>query len=383
MKREIGESMRPRLGVLDFNPIQYHAPLYQQLAKRGIVELDVLFLSDKGYRAEIDHGFGVPVAWDIDLLSGYAHGFLRTAERSDGVTRRLRALAQWVPSHDVVVVHGHANPWMLFGTVVCRSRRLPYLLRGDSHPVGQSSGLRCLLRHVVARAVVSGCAGGLAVGELNEKFYRRYGAPMITFAPHSVDDERFSGPPSSGRAEVLGRLGLASDTKIILYCGKLVPSKRPLDLVAAVRLLSQEVSTIFVGDGSLAAQVRTSLRSAHGAVTGFVNQLELPSLYHAADILVLPSEVEPWGLVVNEAMAAGVLPVVSDRVGAGPDLVRGLGEVYPCGDVSGLADALRRALVRVQDLTIRDRVRQHVARYSLDRTVAGYEQATLAILQGR
>jgi hypothetical protein len=61
----------PRLGVLDFHPIQYHTPLYQRLATRGNVELDVLYLNDLGLRSAIDPGFGVPVSWDIDLVSGY------------------------------------------------------------------------------------------------------------------------------------------------------------------------------------------------------------------------------------------------------------------------------------------------------------------------
>jgi glycosyltransferase involved in cell wall biosynthesis len=87
-----------------------------------------------------------------------------------------------------------------------------------------------------------------------------------------------------------------------------------------VKALAHQVNTVFVGDGVLAERVRSSLVPGEGAVTGFVNQSELPGYYHAADIIVLPSETENWGLVVNEAMAAGVLPVVSDRVGAAPDL---------------------------------------------------------------
>jgi glycosyltransferase involved in cell wall biosynthesis len=144
-------------------------------------------------------------------------------------------------------------------------------------------------------------------------------------------------------------------------------------------LLPQKVTTLFVGDGSLAEQVRASLSPRSGAVTGFVNQLELPAYYHAADILVLPSESETWGLVINEAMAAGVLPVVSDRVGAAPDLAEGMGEIYSCGDVADLAQALSRALERVADPAIRRLVRKHVARYSLDRTAEGFEEAALAV----
>ena len=139
------------------------------------------------------------------------------------------------------------------------------------------------------------------------------------------------------------------------------------------------MTTIFVGDGVLADQVRALLRPGRGVVTGFVNQAELPAYYHAADILVLPSSREQWGRVVNEAMATGALPVVSDRVGAAPDLVDGVGEVFPSGDVNALTEALRRALGRLGDPEVSDQVRRRVARYSIDITAAGYEQAAVAV----
>ena len=156
-------------------------------------------------------------------------------------------------------------------------------------------------------------------------------------------------------------------------------AKRPLDLAAAVAHLDVPVNVLFVGDGALAGAVTALLPPGRGAVTGFVNQAELPSCYHAADILVLPSGSEPWGLVVNEAMAAGVLPVVSDRVGCAPDLVADLGEVYPSGDVAALAAALRRGVARVGDPGLAGSLRQRVAGYSIDATAAGFEQAALAV----
>jgi glycosyltransferase involved in cell wall biosynthesis len=78
-------------------------------------------------------------------------------------------------------------------------------------------------------------------------------------------------------------------------------------------------------------------------IAGFVNQQELPSWYAAADMLVLPSDSrETWGLVVNEAMAAGLPVVVSDAAGCSPDLVREgeNGFTYPCGNVGALVDRL-------------------------------------------
>jgi glycosyltransferase involved in cell wall biosynthesis len=373
----------PRLGILAYHPIQYHAPLFQRLAQRGKVELDVLFLSDMGYRPVVDPGFGVSVAWDIDLLSGYAHSFMTTTEHPAALVHMTSTLARWITRQDAVVVNGYTSSWMLLAMALCRARKVPYLLRGSSHPVSHATGMRRHLREMVAHLVVAQSSGGLSMGELNAEFYRRHRARLISFAPNSVDIERFAGPPPAARSDLRERWGLSEDRPLIIFCGKLLPHKRPLDLAAAVRNLPCDVDTLFVGDGLLADRVRVALGSASGAVTGFVNQSELPSYYHAADILVLPSEHEPWGLVVNEAMAAGVLPVVSDRVGCAPDLVRGLGEIFPCGDIASLTDALGRALKLIRDPGIRDRVRQRVARYSIELTAAGFEEAALAVSDRR
>jgi len=370
--RDIGHL--PRLGVLDLHPIQYHTPLYQRLTARANVRLDVLYLSEHGLKPVLDPGFGVPIAWDIDLLSGYEHEFLARS-----LSARARRLARWLRCHDTVVTYGHSNPWMLAGAAGSRALGVPYLLRGDSGPHGQSGGIRGALRYAIARAVVSGSAGGLAVGHRNELFYARYGASRIVFAPHSVDNERFARPPAVGRPELLARWGLDDRYPVIMFCGKLKPAKRPLDLAAAVGRLGTRVTVLFVGGGDLAGQVGSMLPQGRGVVTGFVNQAELPSYYHAADILVLPSQSEPWGLVINEAMTAGVLPIVSDRVGCAPDLVAGLGEVYPCGDVEALTAALHRGLARIGDPGLAGLLRRRVDGYGIDATAAGFEQAVTAV----
>ncbi|HXP56657.1 MAG TPA: glycosyltransferase family 4 protein, partial [Streptosporangiaceae bacterium] len=273
----------------------------------------------------------------------------------------------------------HSDPWMLTAVAACRLAGVPYLLRGDSGPDGRSGGWRGTVRWAVARTVVSGSAGGLATGELNRQFYQRYHAPRITFAPYSVDNARFAKPPTIGRAELLDRFGLDHTRPVIMFCGKLAPVKQPLDLARAVHLLAEPVTVLFVGDGPLADQVRALLTPGQGCVTGFINQAELPAFYHAADILVLPSQLERWGLVVNEAMAAGVLPVVSDLVGCGPDVVDGLGEIYPSGDVSALAAALSRAIRQCADPGLPARLHDRVTRYSIAATAAGFERAAAAV----
>ena len=369
--------MHARLGIVAHDPIPYHTPLYQLLAKRNNIDLDVLFLSDRGVAATLDQGFGLRVAWDIDLLSGYAHSFLTKSSNPSSTIRRIRRLADWVPLHDVVVVNGYTIPWNLLTMAICRIRGVPYLLRGSSHPCGTSTGFRRYLRWTVTRLVVAGSSGVLSMGRLNDEFYRQTRARAVTFAPNSVDDERFGSPPPIARSELLDKWDLRSDRPVILFSGRLIPRKRPLDVTAAVKRLPEAVSMLFAGDGILAERVQASISPGSGVVTGFVNQSDLPAYYHAADILVLPSDEEKWGMVVNEAMATGTLPVVSDRVGCAPDLVDGIGEVYSCGDIADMTAALGRALKRIKEPDIRNRVRSHVAPYGLVHTAVGYEQGAV------
>jgi len=119
---------------------------------------------------------------------------------------------------------------------------------------------------------------------------------------------------------------------------------------------------------------------------GFQSQAELGALYDLADLFVLPSERESWGLVVNEAMNGGCAVIVNDRIGAGADLVSGgdNGFIYPVGDVAALATALRSALRDPARLAAMGaKSRDMIGRWSFGEDVAGLKQALAAILPGR
>ena len=372
-----------RLGVFASHPIQYQAPLYRRLATRGKVSVDVLFVSDVGLAGTVDPGFGLRLQWDIDLLAGYRNSFLNRKDEKRGRAQKIVALHSWIGKQDVVVVHGYASPWMLLAMILCKMLRKPYLLRGDSHPMGQSGRiLRRPARRILARLAVAGSQGGLSIGRLNEDFYSKFGGKAY-WAPFSVENERFATHQPPSKTELLTRYGLDVRRPVILFVGKMTAHKRPLDLVLAAERLQWRASLLMVGDGPLMKVAEQALPENRGAMAGFVNQAALPTYYQAADVLVVPSEREPWGLVVNEAMAAGVVPVVSDQVGAGHDLVEGVGRIYTCGDVGALAEALDDILWRSDFGSLRRRVLDRVEQYSLDRTAAGFETAALAVHNAR
>lgn len=372
-----GSEPRPRLGVLATHPIQYQAPLYQELSRHGVVDLEVAFLSKRGAEPYRDPGFGVTVTWDVDLLGGYRWIWLDRGS-AGSAPGWLRALCRWLRRQDIVVLHGHAHPGMLAAAMASRMLHVPYLLRGESHADSAAIGWRRLARHALASFTVSGAAGALPIGQLNAAFYQQYGDIPHFWAPYSIDNDRFrvmSDAARPARAQRLESIGLDPRRSTVIFSGKLTPRKRPLDAVRAIERCRGKLNLVVLGDGPLRHELARSAGQLPVRCLGFVNQADLPAWYSSGDVLVLPSESEPWGLVVNEGMACGLTPVVTDAVGCAADLVDGIGEIVPVGDIDALAEALMRA--GRDDPSRRQALQRRLERYAVAETAQGYEQAAL------
>ena len=214
---------RPRMGVLATHAIQYQVPLYKELSRRAVVDLEVAFLSERGARPYRDPGFGVTLAWDIDLLGDYRWTLLDTNSGRDK-TRWLFALGKWLRNQDIVVLHGHAAPEMLLAATACRALNVPYLLRGESHArASAASWQRRTARHMLASFSVRGAAGALPIGQLNAAFYNRYGRVPHFPAPYSVDNDRFRSASDAARcqrADRLRSLGLDPGLPTAIFSGE-------------------------------------------------------------------------------------------------------------------------------------------------------------------
>ncbi len=391
-----------RLAYLVSHPIQYQVPLLRRLAAHPDVDLTVYYMDDAGARQYRDPEFGVTVQWDLPLLDGYSWRVLPNRSpipRADHFLRYLqpsviRALRRG--RYDAVVVHGyaHATEWLAFlGAWLSGT---PLLLRGESTHLGRRRWARAVKRLVLGPALRR-MAGVLAIGSLNRRFYRAYGVPesRIFWVPYAVDNERFMAEADrlAPERQALRRLlGWPDDLPVVLYSGKLIPKKRPLDIVdACARLgVDRPIVLVFMGDGPLRGEVEGAARRrglAHAIVTGFINQSEVPRYYAAADVLALPSGYEPWGLALNEGMCFGLPVVASDAVGAAPDLVRDgeNGFVYPAGDTQALAEALRRVLASPERrLRMGTRSREIVSGYSYEADVRGILEALRSVaVRGR
>jgi len=147
-------------------------------------------------------------------------------------------------------------------------------------------------------------------------------------------------------------LGLTPGRPVILFASKFQPRKHAGDLLEAYLTLSPDGRQepvpylLFVGDGEERPTLEQKARETGWSsirFLGFKNQTDLPPLFDLCDVFVLPSEAEQWGLIVNEVMNAARPVIVTDEVGAAPDLVRDgeNGYIVPVGDIEALARRLR------------------------------------------
>ncbi len=355
-----------RLAHFATHPIQYQAPLLRYLDASEDIDLEVFFFSDFSLQEHLDPGYGVQIKWDVPLLEGYKHRFLERLCRGREWKKR-----PWLPARDLsellrperfdaVWVHGWAHACSLQAIVTARRRGIPLLLRGDSCP---DSWLkhppRRWLKRAYLRLLFRFVSGFLCVGRANRQFYFEHNIAQdrLFLTPYAVDNEFFRRKAAQARPHreaLRAKLDLEVGRPILLFTGRLAPVKAPSDLLMAYQRAFPVNSpqcpyVLFVGDGPLRPQLETQARALPDRdvrFLGFRHQTELPALYDLCDVFVLPSHFEPWGLVVNEVMNAGRPVIVSDRVGAAPDLVHpGInGWVYPHGDVSALANCLSAAL---------------------------------------
>jgi glycosyltransferase involved in cell wall biosynthesis len=401
-KRGDGDSVR--LAVILSHPTQYYSPWFRWVAAHTDLDLRVFYLWDFGVTSQRDPKFGVPVQWDVDLLSGYESEFVpnRSADPGTHHFTGLRnpeltvQLAAWKP--DALLMYGYKWASNVGAIAWARRHRVPLLFRGDSHFLGR--GVPAWPTRILLRLVYAQFHAVLPVGEANAEYFSALGVPKPRqfFAPHSVNHELFDPKHPAHRdaaRRLRAQLSLADSTHVVLFAGKLVPEKQPLQLLEAFLKVADPASAlIFVGDGperkALEHRAASESRTRVIRFLPFANQSEIPARYLLADILALPSAgfYETWGLAVNEAMHLGVPALVSNRVGCQRDLVTDgkTGWVFDPGTPGDLQRCLRQALDAVagneQREMLRRAVLSRIARYTYAQTTEGLTAAINAVLGG-
>lgn len=389
------------LAILSTHPIQYQVPLWQALARDGRVPFEVWYLTHHAVKSSHDAEFGQAFAWDLDMLGGYPHRLLpvapgatpttfrqcRVTESFETLLRQAGARAVWVQGWQV----------QAYWQAVWAAKRVgcEVWLRGESNDLAPVAWWKRPIKRLALGQFFRHVDRFLCIGTANRRLYQKFGVPESRLhpAPYAVDNERFARQAAEARkrrAEIRKQWGIAEGAFCVLFCGKFIPKKRPMDVVLAAGRLMQagrKVHLLFVGSGELGAELRAACHVAYDAedsnfqpstfnsqlppasFAGFLNQTEISQAYVAADCLVLPSDYgETWGLVANEAMASGLPCVISDRCGSSEDLgVLPANARFPFADVPALAS---RLAALSQSVPAAATPLVDTARFSFERTVA-------------
>lgn len=361
----------PKIALVVNEPPPYRIPVFNRIAAMPGVTLQVIFCC----RREPNRHWDLPpIAFDAVYLR----------ERITTVNGRyihnnpdvLLVLQRFRP--DVVVGNGF-NPTHLYAMIWCALRQRAYVPMTDGTLRSEQalSRLHAGLRKRVyrrARSFIAASQGGIAL-------YMSYGvSPARCYQSClCIDNLRFMPGPDA-----------PPKSRDFIVCGRLEPGKRPevaLDVAArCASVLGRRMRLLFVGSGSMEATLRQKAAAMADGVEvefhGFATQRELPALYQSARLFLFPTLADVWGVVANEACAAGLPVLVTPEAGVAGELVidgqNGFVRPLEVESWAALAAGLLGDEYRLQSFGKRSRVL--VEPYNFDRAAQGIIDACHAAI---
>jgi glycosyltransferase involved in cell wall biosynthesis len=367
----------------------YRIPVFNALAKRAEIDLHVIFLAEtdptqrqwRVYKDEIRFSYEVLPSWRF--RGGGCHLLLNT-----GLAARLNNFS---PEAIVCGGYNYVASWQAL--MWARRHQVRFVLWSESNAQDARSQRKAV--EFLKTQFRKRCDGFVVPGQSAGEYLRLLGAPAecVFTAPNAVDNNFFAAQTEEVRRQPEAfRKRYCLPPRFFLFVGRLVPEKGVFNLLEAYAKLESnlrsEVGLVFAGDGvareKLAQQAK---RIAPGSVSfpGFAQREDLADLYALAEALVLPTHSDPWGLVVNEAMACGLPIIVSGVAGCAADLVEDgwNGYVVPPRDAEKLTAAIA-SLARQPELKrqMSAHSSERIRNYSPEACAAGLAAAAISATAG-
>jgi len=316
-------------------PSPYTLDLFQALHVNGDIDLHALFMEMTA----------PDLPWGSVALPQYA-SLLRGSWCNVGGGRVhcnpgvLGALTATKP--DVVVVSGYSSLTTQLVMRWLKWRRMPWIFWGELPGMRKLGAVRHRMRSFARYPAIAWPSAIAAIGRVAQREYRTLAYPgcVVKNLPYYTDLEPFLTQPRS----------TSPDEVRVLYCGQLIERKGVLSLLDSFLALAYEIPRLtlqLVGDGPLREQLERKVPAAlkpRVQFTGFQPVHALPKYFSSADIFVLPSRHDGWGVVVNQALGAGLPLICSDQVGAAHDLITegSNGDIVPVDNTELLIQSLRQ-----------------------------------------
>jgi len=319
----------------------YRVCFYDELAK--YMDVTVLFsdrIEDKKHRS---------ADWFISGEGRFKAVQLEKRVASMGGRDLCTDVTAWLKQDwDAIVVCGYAYPTVVLAMAYMRLHRIPFFMEVDGGLIRETSGPKLWFK----RCLVSQATGWISSGNYTTKYLVHYGAeaskthlyPFTSLWEREIPE---AAPTDAKKRQIREKLGMQEE-KIVLYVGRFDPKKGMDDLLQVTPELDKTAGIYFIGGEPTAEHQafceECGLKNVH--FVGFRKKEALEEYYQAADLLVLPTKSDVWGLVINEAMAQGLPVVTTDRCVAGLELIENgkNGYIVPVDDNDALTAAINRVL---------------------------------------
>jgi len=362
----------------------YRIPVFNALSQRSEIDLHVIFLAETDptqrqwlvHKEEIRFSFEVLPSWRRRI---HGHNLLLNW----GMDVALQAA-----SPDVIICGGYNYLACWEALRWARHKHVSFLLWVESTARDLRTG--SFFVESLKRKFLQQCDAFVVAGKSSSDYLTSYGAQEDTIftAPNAVDTDFFrQAAEVARRNDAFNRQIFNLPDRYFLFVGRLVKEKGIFDLLEAYALLPpdfrQQISLVFAGDGAGRTELQKradAIKPGFVRVAGFLHREALAVFYAMAEGFVFPTHSDPWGLVVNEAMACGLPVICSEAAGCAADLVDGRnGRVVSPGAAAELASAwkdlagdpqLRRAMGKASV--------EKIEGYSPEACAAGMAKAALS-----
>ncbi|MFT8342193.1 MAG: glycosyltransferase [Clostridium beijerinckii] len=235
-----------------------------------------------------------------------------------------------VKESEYIILGGYEQPTYIILSIICRFLKKPYALLFDGISTCRISMAENKLKKFFKSLVINNSKAIWGNGKVSMKYFSynfNYDKTKIINQCLTVDIDRIrtiTKNKDSIRNELRNKYNISNDKKVIMYSGRVIEVKNLKIVIDAISMMKEDILFFIAGGGLLEDQITdySKQKGVHTIITGFIKeQDELFKHYSIADIFILPSTNEVWGLVVNEAMATGLPVIVSEICGCSMDLV--------------------------------------------------------------
>ena len=317
-------------------PSPYRVAFFNELSK--YVDLTVLF--------ELESIKNRDDKWKSDETISYNAIFLKSKRQTEEgafcpeVKKYIKEFR-----NDVIIIGGYSTPTGMYAITYMKFYHIPFMLNSDGGLIKQDS----FIKKIIKTHFIKSATWWLSTGENCTKYLVHYGAKeerIYKYPFSSIRSQEIQKVTDTEKQEIRKQLGI-TEKKVILFVGSFI-HRKGIDILLKACRDFEDTALVLVGGNTIPDFAKDAEKDCecHIYIEGFKTGTEIKRYYQASDIFILPTREDIWGLVVNEAMAAGLPIITTDHCGAGLDMIVNgeNGYIVPVDDVKSLSDAMGKLL---------------------------------------